>query len=37
MHPISDDRADPKAAHLAGRVGDDSMLIIEHHTEAAIR
>jgi hypothetical protein len=37
MDPISDNGADAETSHLAGRVGDDPMLIIEHHTEPTVR
>lgn len=36
MDPIADDRPNAVAAHLAGRVSDDPMLIVEHHPEPAV-
>lgn len=36
MHPISHHRADAKLAHLARRVGDDLVLVVEQNREAPI-
>lgn len=37
MHPVADNGADAEAPHLAGRVGDDAMFVIQHHGKAAVR
>ena len=36
VYVVSNDRADPVAAHLARSVGDDPMLIVECHAEASV-
>lgn len=36
MNAIADDRPDAVTAHLAGRVSNNPMVIVEHHPEPAI-
>ena len=36
-HPVADTRADAELAHLAGRVGQDFVIIVELHPEVAVR
>ena len=36
MDPVADNRLDAEAAHLAGGIGDDPVLVVEHHAEAAV-
>src|SRR5512139_1712610 len=35
-NPVAHDRPDAKLAHLAGRVGDDPMVVLQHDAEATI-
>ena len=37
MDPVADDRSNAKAAHLTCRVGDDPILIVEHHPKPPVR
>ncbi len=36
VYMVSNDRADPVAAHFTGRISDDPMLIVECHAKASI-
>ena len=36
VHAVTNDRADPEAAHLSRRVGDNSMLVVEPDTKASV-
>ena len=37
MHAVAHDRANAVPAHPAGSVGDDAMLIVQHHAETPVR
>ena len=37
MDAVPDDRSDTKPTHLSCRVGDDPVIVIEHHSEPSVR